>query len=97
MVRVFGILILGLALMGCDSSVTDFVKGGGDPNRDPNPNLPIAPGTGVVGFKVSPGRKTAVATDLSMSAQMTVTPTNRVLSTTDMSMSVTISRGSVSQ
>lgn len=93
-------LILGLALMGCDASVTDFVKGGGDPLRDPDlktpPLAPIAVASSdIVGFKVSPGRMTATSADISLDA--TVSPTNRILSTTDMSMSVTISRGVIAQ
>lgn len=97
MVKAICFAILGFALMGCDASVTDFVKGGGDPLREvtptPGPIVPVA--SGVYGIKVSPGRVTA--TNGTMGMDMTVSPTERVLSNGGMSMSVTISRGVVAQ
>jgi hypothetical protein len=86
--------IAGLVMMGCDSSVTEFVKGGGDLIRDIA--QPVFTQSSPVGVKVSPGHIVSTSGGLTMEA--TVTPTNRVLKSADntMSMEVTVGRGPTS-
>lgn len=82
--------LMGLMTMGCDASVTEFVKGGGDLIRDVAPVLISSP---IIGIKVSPGH--VVSTTGGVTMEATVTPTNRVLKSADnsMSMEVTVGRG----
>lgn len=73
---VLRLLIVMLALTGCNKAVEDFVKGGGKV-KDP-PVVVVIPEDGLVGRKLSPGAVRATGTGLFMEAH--ITPTKQILS-----------------
>lgn len=80
-----------LALSACNSQVTDFVKGGGEPSR--SIASPIINEDDSAALKVSPG--SVVATSPAVTMQATVTVTKRTLSSAEVGAEVSLSRSRV--
>lgn len=84
--------LIGIVLSGCNSKVQDFVRG--VKPELPTTDVPQEPNANVGGMKVSPGQMRAASSDTAVVANATTT--NRVLSSSDVSARVSISRTRVS-
>lgn len=84
--------LIGFVLSGCNSKVQDFVRG--VKPELPTTDGPQEPNANIGGIKVSPGQMRAASTDTAVVAN--VTTTNKVLSSSDISARVSISRTRVS-
>lgn len=84
------LFILSFTISGCNGVVTDFVKGVRPPLTIESPSTSDTSDGARV--KISPGKVTSAGGGIGMSA--TVTPTNRTMTSSDLSAVVTISRSS---
>jgi hypothetical protein len=84
------ILILNtVILLGCNGSVTDFVKDATPPSSG-QPSIDPGSAGGVTGFKITPGVFNGNTTNAAVRA--TVTTTDRLFQAGDVSVSLTINR-----
>jgi hypothetical protein len=92
------ITAIGVTLVGCDASVTDFVKSA-RPSNIPAPNIPTDPvnpiSNGANQFKISPSKINSKSANASLTAN--ITPTRQVLSSANVGIEVGINRSRASQ
>jgi hypothetical protein len=86
--RVLQIFIVALAVAGCNSSITDYVKDAQPGNRfDPGSSVQA---NGLLELKRSPGSINAVGTNAAVKAN--ITASNKILSANGVAAKISISR-----